>query len=918
MPEIKKLIEVGLPLDDINAESSREKSLRHGHPSTLHLWWARRPCATARAVLFAQLVDDPSSHPELFPTEKDQAKERARLFKIIKELCHWENSNNQKLLSEAKTEIKKYVKDADTLSVLDPFTGGGTIPLEGQRLGLTPIGHDLNPVALTIEESMLDVPCRFQNQKPVNPASKNYWTKGEGAKGLADDISYYGDLLKKHVFGKIGAHYPMHRDGPASFEPIAYIWARTTICKNPACRKTIPLCKSFSVSTVNGKEAYWKPIEDKKGDWTSKVFTGKPLEIDLAETVHKMKVTCPFCGQSFDFNDITSDSESIGEKLVCIVLDTSHGRMYVSPSQTQIEAANVDRPLLYPDGPLSKGIDIAPGYGATSFSSMFTNRQLTSLTSFSESLDDIMAVVLNDAKNSGMPTGESLSKGGNGAIAYSQAIRMYLAFVIDKMADYNSRATTWASSAETFRNVFGLQAIQRSYDFCESNPFSHATGSFESMLSWVKEAVENLPCGKRGIVEQHDATIPYKKDNIVVSTDPPYYDNVYYSHISDFFYIWLKWNLQDVFPDIFNGVVTPKDELVADGDRIGSKEKAKDYFEDEMFKACQSIFETSRKDLPVTVYYAYKQSSSDDSEGTYTSSGWETMLNSLIKAGFQITGTWPMRTEREGRMRSNSSSALASSIVIVCRARPADAPTCSKTQYLSELHEKINDELKVLNDVNIAPVDLQQAVIGPGMAIFSKYKEVIKADGTPMSVREALSFVNQEINSLFDHQSAGLDSISQTCLFVYKNFGYAQIASGDLIGLATAKDTSVNDLMKAGVISEEKGKYWLNKPDIFPDTLKEEEQVSVWSLAMRIVKAYSKTTIDGVAPILENANPSDGTRAKTLLYNLYQVAESKGYSQDAVLFNGPVSSWGDASLKSDELKSHHFVQGSLFDDNGNK
>lgn len=909
MGETKKLIEVEIPLDDINKESSREKSLRHGHPSTLHLWWARRPCSAARAVLFSQLVDDPSSHPELFPTKDLQDKERKRLFRIMKRLVVWENSLDDGLLGEAKKEIKKYVSHSDGLHVLDPFSGGGTIPLEAQRLGLFPIAHDLNPVALTIEKAMLDLPCRFQGLPPVNPKdhqSTKEYDSSTRAYGLAKDIKYYANLLKEKTFKEVSKNYPLEEvyfgTARTKLTPIAYIWSRTIPCPNPGCRKQMPLVKSFVLSSVKGHEAYWQPVLQGNGDWKPEVFKGT-LPKDLIEsTIGKERITCPFCHEISKFDYLLNNPSLVKERLAVVVLDSKNGRIYKNPADNQVIVSNVKRPLVYPTAPLAHDSHVAPGYGYKDFSEMYSNRQLFVLTKFSSYLKEVSQDALNDALRSGMKKGNNLEEGGRGALAYSQAIKVYLAFVIDKLADYNNKCCSWHNSRQQMRDVFGRQAIARTYDYCESNPFSGKSGSFDSMVDWVSEAVGALPCGKQGEVEQFDATQIFKKENVTISTDPPYYDNIDYSDLSDFFYVWLKWNLKDVFPKLYRGTITPKaDELIANATRTGSKKKAETFFENGMLNACKAMMSVTRDDLPITIYYAYKASTGSVKDGNYQSSGWETMLSSLIKAGFKITGTWPVRTEMKARLLGYETNALASSIVIVCRKRNSDAESIGRAEFGNRLHEELNRKLAFFRETNLAPVDLQQAIIGPGMEIYSRYSEVLKADGTPMSVHEALNMINQEVNSILNKDNAGLDSISQFCLFIYKNYGNGSFKYGDVQSFMTTRNISLDDLKKRGILIDEKGIIRLSFDP--KEDFKGSSDRSIWEVAMQIVAGYEKESNAGAAKVLGELNDdSKAGQAKALLYSLFQIATAKGLSSDALRFNNPVTTWEEIRQEAPKKK----------------
>ncbi|MDL2285859.1 DUF1156 domain-containing protein [Desulfococcaceae bacterium OttesenSCG-928-F15] len=410
----KKLIEVALPLDAINKESAREKSIRHGHPSTLHLWWARRPLAAARAVIFTSLVDDPSSHPELFPTEDAQLAERKRLFDLIEELVKWENINNADVLNRAKAEILKYT-DNNPPALLDPFAGGGSIPLEAQRLGLEAHASDLNPVAVMINKAMIEIPPKFAGQAPVNPdarkKTKNCLVEPKdsymwpGASGLAEDVRYYGEWMKQEAFKRIGHLYPKvqvpKEQGDGEATVIAWIWARTVKCPNPACGCEMPLVRSFELSKKKGKEAYVEPsVENGKISYVVKTGKNSP-----DGTVNRKGATCFCCGTSVGFPYIRDEGKAggMGSRLIAIVAEGSGGRLYVSPDTSHVQAADVGKPDKYPDGNLQgKAAVNVPNYGLTKFSDLFTNRQLTALITFSALVHEAQAKAEADALAVGM------------------------------------------------------------------------------------------------------------------------------------------------------------------------------------------------------------------------------------------------------------------------------------------------------------------------------------------------------------------------------------------------------------------------------------------------------------------------------------------------------------------------------------
>ena len=777
MPLKKKLIEVALPLEAINAESAREKSIRHGHPSTLHLWWARRPLATARAVIWSSLVDDTSSHPEQFPTEEAQQQERERLFDILTRLVKWENSNDEGVLAEAKAEIMKSTNN-NPPALLDPFAGGGAIPLEAQRLGLEAHAHDLNPVAVMINKAMIEIPPKFANMRPVNPESRGHLggsAAPKGAAGLAEDVRYYGEWMKQEAYKRIGHLYPKVKvpqaQGGGEATVIAWIWARTVKCPNPACGCEMPLASSFVLSKKNGKEAYISPDISDKNHIRYIVKTDGKNAPEPPKTARGAKFKCICCGEPTSDSYIKQEglAHRMGASLMAVVAEGKKGRIYLSPDSEQIHAAIVNAPNDVPSGALAgdKRAIWCPLYGLTEISDLFTNRQLTALTTFSALVGEAQKKAEADAVAAGMYNDHiALSEGGTGARAYGEAVGVYLAFVVDKMADYHSSICSWHNSGEKIRNTFGRQAIPMTWDYAEANPFCSSSGSYNNMLEWVYKAVNYLPnTPAYGSVRQFDAQSDNGLRNIAISTDPPYYDNIGYADLSDFFYVWLRQALKETYPKVFRTMLVPKEEeLIATPYRHeGSVEKARDFFEDGMFNTCLRLYQYAREDIPVTIYYAFKQSETDDNDTT-ASTGWETMLSAIIRAGFSITGTWPMRTELAVRQIASGTNALASSIVLVCRKRPETAGSCTRREFINALHREMRPALEKLQSANIAPVDLAQSAIGPGIGVFSRYKSVLEADGKPMSVRAALQIIKQELDAFYNEQEGELDRESRFCV----------------------------------------------------------------------------------------------------------------------------------------------------------
>lgn len=921
----KKLIEVALPLEAINAESAREKSIRHGHPSTLHLWWARRPLAAARAVIWSSLVDDPSEHPEQFPTEEEQNQERQRLFGILEKLVKWENSNNPTVLDAAKAEILRSTGN-NPPPLLDPFAGGGAIPLEAQRLGLEAHAHDLNPVAVMINKAMIEIPPKFAGQAPVNPEARAQFD-GEGgwsdAKGLAEDVRYYGEWMKQQAFKKIGHLYPKVKvpadQGGGEATVIAWIWARTVKCPNPACGCEMPLASSFVLSKKKGKEAWVKPIP--AGDHVDfEVQQGKcPKEYESFKVGRSAIFKCPCCGE------ITTDAyvkkngqlHKIGAQLMAVVAEGRRGRIYLTPDEEQRLAASVAKPEDYPDGsmPTNPRWFSPPAFGMTEYSDLFTNRQLTALTTFSELVGEAQKQAEADAVAAGLPNDHiALSEGGTGARAYGEAIGVYLAFSVDKMVDYHCTICVWHTTRELIANAMRRQAIQMTWDFAEANPTSGLSGSFENMVNWIGKCITNLPASGIGIVKQFDAQSDCGQRNIMISTDPPYYDNIGYADLSDFFYVWMRQALKHTYPDLFRTMLVPKvEELVATPYRFeGSVEKARDFFEKGMLHACQQIYQYAREDIPVTIYYAYKQSDTDtgETETKTASTGWETMLSSVIQAGFSITGTWPMRTELTTALKGNI-NALASSIVLVCRKRSADAPMVTRRSFIAELKRELRPALQKLQRSNIAPVDLAQSAIGPGMGVYSKYSKVLEADGTPMTVRSALQIINQELDVYFNEQDGELDQNSRFCVDLYMQNAFNDIRFGDADTLARAKNTSVAALVAKGVLYAQKGLVHLLTREELPEKVDEQEE-TIWLLCQQLTQAMATGGVAACGQIVVNMMGSNAERAKDLAYRLYTIAERKGWTQEAYAYNALVIAWPEIQSYAAALQASKPEQMSLF------
>ncbi|MHB1543735.1 MAG: DUF1156 domain-containing protein [Gammaproteobacteria bacterium] len=946
MTQKKKLIEVALPLDAINKASAREKSIRHGHPSTLHLWWARRPLATARAVIFAQMVDDPSCHPDLFKTEKAQEKERQRLFRIIEDLVLWENTTNEQVLQQAREEIwqswrytcaenadhprAKELFDHHKLPAFhDPFAGGGALPLEAQRLGLESYASDLNPVAVLINKAMIEIPPKFSGKPPINPKAREdqglFKKSWRGAEGLAEDVRYYGQWMRDEAEKRIGHLYPtaevtaeMTKDRP-DLKPyigkhltvIAWLWARTVKSPNPVFANVdVPLASTFMLSTKDGKEAYVEPvIEDEGYRFTVKV--GKPKDAEGAKRGTKSgssgsSFLCLMSGTPMPFEYLRPEAKAgrMGARLMAIVAEGTHGRVYLSPTLEMEEVALSAKPSDPPETDLpAKALGFrVQEYGMTKWRDLFTPRQLVALTTFSDLVQEACAHVKTEAIVAGMTDdGRGLDAGGAGATAYAEAVGVYLAFLVNQVANHSSSICGWNSANTQMRSVFARQAIPMVWDYAESNPFCDSSGSFNNLFERQVKGFEALGYGSLGVAKPLDAKSQTFSTDRVVSTDPPYYDNIGYADLSDFFYVWLRSSLRPVFPDLFATVAVPKaEELVATPYRHGSKESAEKFFLNGMTQAMHRLAEQAHPAFPVTIYYAFKQAENDNETGT-ASTGWDTFLAAVIEAGFAISGTWPMRTEKQGRVISNDTNALASSIVLVCRPRPADAPTATRRDFLSALKAELPEALAHLQAGNIAPVDLAQAAIGPGMAVYTRYAKVLDAEGKPLSVREALALINQTLDEALAEQEGDFDADSRWALAWFEQSGFAEGEYGMAEQLSKSKNTAVAGLEEAGIVRSSRGKVRLLKPSELPadwDPLTD-PRLTAWETVHHLIRILEAGGESAAAKIVAKLGANAET-ARELCYRLYTLCERKKRTTEALSYNALVQSWPEITRLSRE------------------
>ncbi|WP_374313574.1 DUF1156 domain-containing protein [Dongia sp.] len=906
----KKLIEVAIPLEAINAASAREKSIRHGHPSTLHLWWARRPLAACRAVLFAQLVDDPSSDLEKFPTHEAQEAERKRLFGIIEELVKWENSTNEEVLERARAEIRKSC-GGELPPVYDPFSGGGSIPLEAQRLGLPAYGSDLNPVAVMIGKAMIEIPPKFKDKEPIHPGAKDRQFY-RNAEGLAEDVKYYGEWMREKAWERIGHLYPQvdlsKEYGGGKATVIAWIWARTVPSPDPAFSGVqVPIASSFLLSTKTGKEAWVEPIVDRQAKTIAYRIRHGGTKAEIAAAKEGTKA-----GRGANFRCLMSDtaitpdyvksngrSGKMGQTLIAIVAEGNRSRAYVAPTEAHERLALSATPEQKPETSLPNDprnfwtVD----YGLTTFGDLFTDRQLVALNTFGDLVHEARTQIEADALTAGRADDSTpLRDGGEGAKAYAEAVSVYLGFAIGKLTDIASTICTWHSGAEhqKIRQTFGRQSLPMTWDYAEGNVFSDSSGNFLKQIELISRVIGlNFVPAASGVEVQHDAQSVRFPIGAVISSDPPYYDNIGYADLSDFFFCWLKPAIRPVYPDLFGVLATPKtEELVATPYRHGGKDAAELFFLDGMSRAIANMAMQSSDQFPAAIYYAFKQS--EVAQDGISSTGWATFLQAVVQAGYAVVGTWPLRTEMANRMIASGTNALANSVVLVCRKKEATAETITRAEFIRALKRELPPAIGELQAANIAPADMPQSAIGPGMGVFSRYKAVLESDDNPMSVKTALQLINKELDEYLGGIQGEFDADTRFAITWFEQNGLKTGEYGTANSIATARGISVESVKHAGIVDSAAGKVRILTRDELDDDWDPEDDrhLTVWECLQHLVRAHEKDGISHDTAVLLKKISAQAETVKDLAYCLYDISANKRKdAKEATAYNALIADW---------------------------
>jgi len=932
----KKLIEVALPLPEINDASAYDKMPGIGpHPKGIHQWWARLPLPTARAVLFASVVTDPSDDPVWATKSVDeQNAERERLFTLIRKLMGKKLHERPAVYAEARTEMRKHIGDK-LPAVLDPFAGGGSIPLEALRLGFAVYAGDLNPVAVLLNKCNLELAPTWADHPPVNPSSRAKIGGADGWRGtlgLACDVRYYGARIRELAIEKIGHLYPHVRlvqknngsyrhatsdeiSGRSAkvenLNVIAWIWARTVASPNPAARGAhVPLLSTYWLSTKAGQLAWLEPVVNTSvNTYSFSVHTGIPKDKTAIRSGTKLgrgaNFRCLLTGQpiSDDYVKIEGQAGRMGRQMVAIVADVGRGRIYLPPKNDHaIEPLD---PTWKPDGEVPQRLTggTCYGYGLTAWSDLFTSRQLTTMVTLSDCIRAMRTEIEADA----------CQIGATAAATYARTVATFLALALDRCADFNNSLCRWSSSNQKVMNLFGRQAIPMVWDFAEANLLGESVGSWTTCSEYVADCVEVIGsvCGKDGQGLQIDAASSWDGIcNLLISTDPPYYNNIGYATLSDFFYVWLRRTIGDLYPELFGTMLVPKmQELTASPERFeGNRHQARDHFESGFKKAFATLREKMDPRFPLTVYYAFKQSDEDSEEdggelnaegapAIDLTTGWETLLEALISTGFQITSTWPVRASQKWRMVAMGTNAMASYIVLACRPRPESASQTDRRSFVAQLKRELPAALRHLQQGNIAPVDFAQASIGPGMAVYSKYTRILESNGTPMTVRAALSLINQTLTEVLTEREEVFDNDTRWALAWFEQHAFRESDFGDAEVLSKAKVTSVEGLREAGVLASKGGKVRLLRRDELPATWDpaSEKRLNVWGTCAHLIRVLQTGGETGAATLMSRIPPSTTAATRDLAYRLFNICERKGWAQEALAYNSLVIAWPEVA-----------------------
>lgn len=665
--------------------------------------------------------------------------------------------------NEARKSIGVKLSSQDILPLVwDPFAGSGAIPIAAQKLGLCCAANDLNPVAVTLARAAVDIPSRFTSMKPVHPGTPNKLSYA-GAEGLAEDVQFYGEWMENQALKRLNDTYPQLDSGDI---PFAWLWVRTVKCPNPACNCKIPLGSSFVLNNSKASQYWAEPLVN-GGQLRFQIHEGPCPDGKESNKIgsNGARFRCPVCGgiTTEEYIKRNGAAHAIGTEMMAVVTNSGGKKCFFSPDERQKSAADVAPLGDIPRGtiPVNAHWFSPPSYGITEYADLFTPRQLAMLSTFSDLVQEAQDMAASAALAAGMNAdGGPLEEGGTGALAYGQAVGVYLAFVVDKMADYNCSMCSWRTAGGNIRSTFGRQAIPMVWTFAEGNPFSKVSGNFKSMLSSVAGSVQQLGNGIPTIVSQGNALTMEHPQNTMVCTELPYYRDIGYADLSDFFYIWLRRSLKKTYPEMFSPLSTSKDELSTAEIYSGiPKDVAEEKYRTGLMTICKKLYACSSIEYPALLFYCFRKSDLEcieHGEPGCNQSAWEYMLESLHTAGFCINSVWPMRSE------PLSEKADSTRVLIVARKGDHHLGQITRRGFINTLKRELPARLQKMWRGTVLPEDEFLSCMGQGMGIFSKYEFVLNADGSAMCMHDALQIICTECREFIAQKNTAAEGATET------------------------------------------------------------------------------------------------------------------------------------------------------------
>ncbi len=870
-----KLIEVALPVEEISKACRRDKNRKVGTIKNVHKWFAPMPTPAWRALLFAALVDDPG-----------EPRRRAELVNLIKRLVP---EDGGPATDSTLAEVRRVLRASGELPVVfDPFCGGGSTLVEAQRLGLPAVGSDLNPVAVLITRTLTQLIPRVRGRAPIQPEDRLAAVSGGSLDGLVTDVRHYARRVREVAWQQVGHLYPAVNGDTV----IACLWARTVTCANPACGATIPLYTSPWLSKRRSEKRWLKPVAvGKHAEFEIGEGDGPPPPATKASP-RGATFRCLSCPEPTPEAYVKAEGEAgrLGIQLLAVVVDGATGRRYLPADENQRKTADVTVPDDSPELALPNYTRwfSPPAFGLTTQADLYTPRQLHVLGAFADAVAQVPDWVTADG----------------GDASYATTIATILGLCVGKLAMSNSTQARWyiGNDNGTPRVIpaFGRHALPMMWDFTELNPFCDRAANWSGILESILAGLRALPPSKESAyVAQCDvrkAGDLVRARTALVATDPPYFGQIGYADLSDYFYVWERRALRNVHPDLFGTIAAPKDaELIATPYRHGGDMSvARRYFVDGFTEAFTALRKAARPDLPMIIIYAHRQEEAE--EDGLTSSAWDAIIEALLTAGLGVAGTWPVHATHSSRQIGLGTNSLASYTAMVCRPRRVDAAMTDRPGFLRVLRAELPPAIRKMQDAAVPALDLTQAALGPGLAVFSRFAQVVEPSGDPMSVRTAIGLINQVRSEALTEQQDEFDTATRWAVQWFDEYGFGEGPYDRAEVLFTGTDTSFDGLKRADIIDSRPSKVRLVRPDELPDNWEPSGRPPVWGVTMHLLQRLDRGGEDAAARLLSQVGGNrDG--ARDLAYRLADICERKRRAREALAFDGLIISWPEISKR---------------------